>query len=194
VHRDFEKREVTLKVVYYGPALAGKSTNLQTLFARAPPNDSKHQGPSLIPHSFHLTWVPSGLGKLDDFFRIRLHLATAPAATYKSAHRSLISQGLDAMVLVLDSQAERLRDNRDEMAEVFRELESYRYELPKIPKVAQFNKRDLSNAVPVDEMRQALGLSDVPCFEAVATTGKGVFDTLKATVRQVIVQARQSRS
>ena len=126
-------------------------------------------------------------------FKTRFHLYTVPGQVFYDASRKLILKGVDGVVFVADSQVERMDANVESLENLRENLSTQGYDLNKIPYVVQYNKRDLPNAVDAGYMRGLLNPTRVPDFEAVATTGMGVFDTLKAVAKQVLIELKRGR-
>lgn len=186
---NYASREINCKVVYYGTGLGGKTTNLEYIYSRVNP-DTKGKMISLATETertLFFDFLPIDLGSIRGF-KTRFHLYTVPGQVYYNASRKLILKGVDGLVFVADSQAERAEANIEAMHNLYENLEAYGYDLEKIPFVIQYNKRDLANAMPADELRAQLNPMGVPDFEAVAIEGKGVFETLTA-VSKTVVQA-----
>ena len=125
-------------------------------------------------------------------FKTRFHLYTVPGQVFYDASRKLILKGVDGVVFVADSQRERMDANVESLFNLEANLKQHGYELTKLPYVLQLNKRDLPNVVGVDDLRAELARKDEPVFEAVASKGNGVFDTLKAVAKQVLMELRKS--
>jgi hypothetical protein len=189
---NYAAREINCKLVYYGPGLGGKTTNLQYVYAKTNPN-AKGKLISLATETdrtLFFDFLPLELGTIRGF-RTRFHLYTVPGQVFYDASRRLILKGADGVVLVADSQDARMDANAESVRNLRENLRAQGLDLMTIPYVLQLNKRDLPNAVPVDEMVQALRVKDEPVFEAVATTGVGVFETLKAVAKLVLMQLKQ---
>src|SRR5512138_138989 len=186
---NYGSREINCKIVYYGPGLCGKTTNLQYVYARTNP-ESKGRMISLATETertLFFDFLPLSLGEIRGF-KTRFHLYTVPGQVFYDASRKLILKGVDGVVFVADSQVERMEANVESVENLRINLAEQGYNLDAIPYVVQYNKRDLPNCVPVGEMRAALNPKGVPDFEAVASEGNGVFDTLKAIAKQVIME------
>lgn len=184
---NYASREINCKVVYYGTGLGGKTTNLEYIYSRVNP-DTKGKMISLATETertLFFDFLPIDLGSIRGF-KTRFHLYTVPGQVYYNASRKLILKGVDGLVFVADSQAERAEANIEAMHNLYENLESYGYDLETIPFVIQYNKRDLANAMPADELRAQLNPMGVPDFEAVAIEGKGVFETLTAVSKNVV--------
>lgn len=184
---NYASREINCKIVYYGPGLGGKTTNLEYIYNKVMP-ETRGKLISLATETertLFFDFLPVDLGSIRGF-RVRFHLYTVPGQVYYNASRKLILKGVDGVVFVADSQLERMDANVESMHNLYENLGEYGYELRRIPFVVQYNKRDLPNAAPVEELEGALNPDRVPCFEAVAVRGIGVFDTLKAVSKVVI--------
>jgi signal recognition particle receptor subunit beta len=135
-------------------------------------------------------FLPLSLGEIRGF-KTRFHLYTVPGQVFYDASRKLILKGVDGVVFVADSQLERMEANIESLDNLRTNLAEQGYDLDKIPYVMQFNKRDLPNASPLAELQEALNPTNVQSFEAVATKGNGVFDTLKAVAKLVLTELRR---
>jgi mutual gliding-motility protein MglA len=184
---NYASREVNCKVVYYGTGLGGKTTNLEHIYSKVSP-DTKGKMISLATETertLFFDFLPIDLGEIRGF-KTRFHLYTVPGQVYYNASRRLILKGVDGIVFVADSQAERTEANIESMHNLYENLESYGYDLATIPFAIQYNKRDLSNAVPVEDLRAQINPMGIADFEAVAIEGKGVFETLTAVSKAVV--------
>jgi mutual gliding-motility protein MglA len=189
---NYAAREINCKIVYYGPGLGGKTTNLQHIYDRTSPS-SRGKLISLATdtdRTLFFDFLPLDLGEIRGF-KARFHLYTVPGQVFYDASRKLILRGVDGVIFVADSQDARMEANAESIRNLDKNLKEYGYEIARIPYVLQFNKRDLPSAVPVDDMYRQLNIKGEPTFEAVATTGRGVFDTLKASARQVLTELRK---
>jgi signal recognition particle receptor subunit beta len=184
---NYASREINCKVVYYGTGLGGKTTNLEYIYSRVSP-DTKGKMISLATETdrtLFFDFLPIDLGEIRGF-KTRFHLYTVPGQVYYNASRKLILKGVDGIIFVADSQRERGEANIEAMHNLYENLESYGYDLQKLPFAIQYNKRDLANALSVDELRAQINPMGVPDFEAVALEGKGVFETLKCVSKMVV--------
>ena len=184
---NYASREINCKIVYYGPGLGGKTTNLEYIYSRVSP-DTKGKMISLATETertLFFDFLPIDLGEIRGF-KTRFHLYTVPGQVYYNASRKLILKGVDGIIFVADSQRERGEANIEAMHNLYENLESYGYDLQKLPFAIQYNKRDLANALPLDELRAQINPMGVPDFEAVALEGKGVFETLKCVSKMVV--------
>jgi signal recognition particle receptor subunit beta len=184
---NYASREINCKIVYYGPGLGGKTTNLEYVYNKINP-ETRGKLISLATEqerTLFFDFLPVDLGSIRGF-KTRFHLYTVPGQVYYNASRRLILKGVDGIVFVADSQAERMDANIAAMENLYENLADYGYDPQKLPVVLQWNKRDLPNAVPVEELRAHLNPTGLPEFEAVAVDGAGVFDTLKAVSKQIL--------
>ena len=189
---NYSSREINCKIVYYGPGLCGKTTNLQFIYSKTNP-DLKGKMISLATETertLFFDFLPLALGQIRGF-KTRFHLYTVPGQVFYDASRKLILKGVDGVVFVADSQIERMEANLESMDNLKINLLEQGFELEKVPFVIQYNKRDLPSAAPLEEMRRQLNVLGVPDFEACAPVGKGVFETLKATARGVLSELKR---
>src|SRR6476620_3645849 len=189
---NYASREINCKIVYYGPGLCGKTTNLQHIFEATAPQ-ARGKLISLATETdrtLFFDFMPLELGTVRGF-KTRFHLYTVPGQVFYDASRKLILKGVDGVVFVADSQIERMEANIESLDNLRTNLTEQGYNLDKIPYVVQFNKRDLPNSAPMDELKKVLNPTNVPEFEAVATTGVGVFDTLKAVAKLVLTELKR---
>jgi len=217
---NYASREINCKLVYYGPGLGGKTTNLEFVYNKVAPG-SRGKMISLATETertLFFDFLPVDLCTIRGF-KTRFHLYTVPGQVYYNASRKLILKGVDGIVFVGDSQMERMEANQEAMQNLYDNMREYDYDLTKMPFVIQYNKRDLPNASPVKELQSALNpgwevtessrmrvapdpfhagqnlveqlptgewVERAPYFEAVAVSGDGVFDTLKAVSKLVL--------
>ncbi len=189
---NYASREINCKIVYYGPGLCGKTTNLQHIFESTAPQ-SRGKLISLATETdrtLFFDFMPLELGTVRGF-KTRFHLYTVPGQVFYDASRKLILKGVDGVVFVADSQEERMDANVESLYNLEENLQSQGYDLMKLPYVLQLNKRDLPNIIPADELAAELRRKEEPVVEAVAATGAGVFDTLKAVAKQVLTELRK---
>jgi mutual gliding-motility protein MglA len=189
---NYSSREINCKIVYYGPGLCGKTTNLQYIYNKTNP-DLKGKMISLATETertLFFDFLPLALGQIRGF-KTRFHLYTVPGQVFYDASRKLILKGVDGVVFVADSQIERMEANLESVDNLKINLREQGYELEKIPYVVQYNKRDLPNAAPLEEMRKLLNPLGAPDFEACATVGKGVFETLKSVAKLVLTDLKK---
>jgi mutual gliding-motility protein MglA len=189
---NYSSREINCKIVYYGPGLCGKTTNLQYIYNKTNP-EAKGKMISLATETertLFFDFLPLSLGEIRGF-KTRFHLYTVPGQVFYDASRKLILKGVDGVVFVADSQMERIEANIESLDNLRTNLADQGYNLDKIPYVVQYNKRDLPNVTPMEELKNLLNPTKVPEYEAVATTGTGVFDTLKAVAKLVLTELKR---
>ena len=189
---NFAAREINCKIVYYGAGLGGKTTNLQWIFDQTV---AKTGGKMIslateTDRTLFFDFLPLDLGSIRGF-KTRFHLYTVPGQVFYDASRKLILKGVDGVVYVADSQIGRVEANIESLENLRTNLNEQGYSLDKLPYVIQYNKRDLPEVASVEELRQLLNPTTVPEFEAVARTGVGVFDTLKAVAKLVLTELRR---
>ena len=189
---NYLSREINCKIVYYGPGLCGKTTNLQWIYQRTAP-EAKGKMISLATEqdrTLFFDFLPLSLGEIRGF-KTRFHLYTVPGQVFYDASRKLILKGVDGVVFVADSQIDRMEANLESLENLQLNLSEQGYQLEKVPYVIQFNKRDLPNIAPTQELRELLNPLNVPDYEAVASRGTGVFDTLKAVAKLVLTELKK---
>ncbi len=187
------QREISCKLVYYGPGLCGKTTNLQYIFEKTAP-EAKGKMISLATETdrtLFFDFLPISVGEVRGF-KTRFRLYTVPGQVFYDASRKLILQGADAVVFVADSQTARLEANLESIENLRINLEENNLDLDKIPFVIQYNKRDLADVLSIEELRSELNKGRVPDHEAVASKGFGVFDTLKSTAKLLINELKKA--
>lgn len=185
-------KEISCKIVYYGPGLCGKTTNLQSIHANVPP---KFRGDLVSlateqDRTLFFDFLPLDLGEVRGF-KTKFQLYTVPGQVYYNATRRLVLRGVDGVVFVADSGHDKMEENRESITNLRENLESYGLNLDEMPWVIQFNKRDLPNSVAKDEMEAILNPDRVPSFEAVAVKGIGVKETLKGIAALVLRRLRE---
>ena len=188
---NYASREINCKIVYYGPGLCGKTTNLQYIYDSTAPQ-AKGKLISLATETdrtLFFDFMPLELGTVRGF-KTRFHLYTVPGQVYYDASRKLILKGVDGVVFVADSQEERMDANIESLYNLEENMQSQGYDLAQVPYVLQFNKRDLPNVCSIEELTAELQRKGEPTYEAVASKGIGVFDTLKAIAKQVLTELR----
>ncbi|MEX2208688.1 MAG: GTPase domain-containing protein [Myxococcota bacterium] len=190
---NYSAREINCKLVYYGPGLCGKTTNLKYIYEKTAA-DAKGKMISLATETertLFFDFLPLSLGEIRGF-KTRFHLYTVPGQVFYDASRKLILKGVDGVVFVADSQEERFEANVESLENLKANLREQGYDFDKIPVVLQYNKRDLPNAVALEELRSALNpTGKIADFEAAAQSGKGVFETLKALARLVLQELKK---
>jgi signal recognition particle receptor subunit beta len=190
---NYSSREINCKIVYYGPGLCGKTTNLQWIYSKTNP-ELKGKMISLATETertLFFDFLPLALGEIRGF-KTRFHLYTVPGQVFYDASRKLILKGVDGVVFVADSQIERMEANLESWENLKVNLSEQGYDIQKVTCVVQYNKRDLPNAARLDEMQRLLNPGKrFPEFEACATTGVGVFETLKEVARGILRDLKQ---
>jgi mutual gliding-motility protein MglA len=189
---NYAAREINCKIVYYGPGLCGKTTNLQWIYDKTNPQ-AKGKLISLATETdrtLFFDFLPLDLGTVRGF-KTRFHLYTVPGQVFYDASRKLILKGVDGVVFVADSQEARMDANVESLQNLDKNLQEQGYDLRTVPYALQLNKRDLPTAVPVEEMYGQLNFKGEPTFEAIATNGTGVFDTLKAVAKLVLTELKK---
>lgn len=179
--------EISCKLVFYGPGLGGKTTNLRYIYEKVSPG-SKGQLISLateLDRTLFFDFMPLDLGSIHGF-KTKFHLYTVPGQVFYNASRKLVLRGVDGIVFVADSQTERFGDTLESFKNLGENLAEMKLTLESLPLVLQYNKRDLPNIVTLDELNTKLNPQSFPYFEAVANQGIGVLDTLKALSKMVL--------
>jgi signal recognition particle receptor subunit beta len=186
---NYSSREINCKIVYYGPGLGGKTTNIQYIYDKLAP-DTKGKLVTLateMDRTLFFDFLPLELGEVKGY-KTRFHLYTVPGQVYYNASRKLILRGVDGIVFVADSQDSRFDANIESLYNLHENLKEYDLDLANIPFVMQWNKRDMPDAVAVEELEEELNPEKYDSFEAVAIKGTGVFDTLKCVAKNVLRQ------
>lgn len=187
VQINFALKEVNCKVVFYGPGMSGKTTNLEIVHQKAP-EENKGELTSISTdgdRTLFFDFMPLDLGNVAGM-RTKFQLYTVPGQVYYNSTRKLVLQGVDGVIFVADSDPEKMDENIESYANLIENLAEYGKDVRELPHVIQFNKRDLPNAMPVAEMDKRLNKFGVPTFEAIAYTGEGVFPTLKTLAAMVL--------
>jgi mutual gliding-motility protein MglA len=189
---NYSAREINCKIVYYGPPFSGKTTNLEHIYNKTNP-DAKGKMSSLATETdrtLFFDFLPLALSEIRGF-KTRFHLYTVPGQVLYDVSRKLILKGVDGVVFVGDSQMSRIEENLESMENLRTNLAEHGYNLDKLPYVIQYNKRDMPEIASIEELRAILNPTKVPDFEAVAGTGVGVFDTLKAVAKLVLTELKK---
>jgi mutual gliding-motility protein MglA len=189
---NWQLRQLRLKIVYYGPAMSGKTTNIEQIHKRIDPNNRSNlvSLKTNDDRTLFFDFMQFELGKICGMAPC-IQLYTVPGQEYYKASRKLVLRGADGVVFVADSSAARIDDNLESWLDMGTALTEMNHPIGKIPLVVQYNKRDLADAVPVISLRKSLGMGEFPEFEAVAFNGEGVFNTLKSIVNDVIFQVQK---
>lgn len=187
VNFNYTSREVTAKIVFYGPGLCGKTTSLQYIYKHIP-KSKKGKMVSLATQTdrtLFFDFLPIELGKLKGL-NTKIQLYTVPGQVFYDATRKLVLKGADGVVFVADSQKDMLQANVDSFGNLISNLRALGFELSDLPHVIQFNKRDLANILDVETLNKSINQFNVPYFETSAITGDGVVETLKEIARMVL--------
>ena len=190
---NYSAREVCCKIVYYGPGLSGKTTNLQYVHGKVP---SSTRGDLIslateADRTLYFDFLPINIGTINGF-QAKFQLYTVPGQVYYNATRKLVLRGVDGVVYVADSQPDKMDENIESLANLIDNLQEYGYDINELPMLIQYNKRDLPNVLSVEEMNNRLNTRNVPFYEASATLGTGVFDTLKLIIKLVLEKAKST--
>lgn len=192
---NFAAREINCKIVYYGPGMCGKTTNLKHVFGKVP----EHLRGDMVSlatedeRTLFFDFLPLDLGSVQGF-KTRFHLYTVPGQVFYNASRKLILRGVDGIVFVADSAPNRLRANAESMRNLRENLAEHGIDVREVPIVLQINKRDLPEALPTDMIRAVIDPSKkLQIYEASAAQGIGVFETLKAVSRLVLEKLSRNR-
>jgi hypothetical protein len=189
---NYSTREINFKIVYYGPGLSGKTTNIKTIYNKVK-NDNKGKLVSLATETertLFFDFFPLDLGTVKGY-KVKFHLYTVPGQIYYSSSRKLIMKGVDGVVFVADSQRERFEANLESINDMMQNLKDYNLEFDTLPYVLQLNKRDLPNITPANELIAALRRREEPVIEAMALKGDGVVETLKAISKLIMVDVKK---
>lgn len=184
---NYASKEINLKIIYFGPGLSGKTTNVQYIYEQTQ-DDQRGKLVSLSTENertLFFDFLPLSVGDVRGF-KTRFHLYTIPGQTFYEVSRQFILKGVDGIVFVADSQAERMEANIEAFESLEKGLETQGYDFSRIPLVMQYNKRDIAGAVSVRELETTLNSKKKPFYEAVANRGEGVMETLNAISQWVI--------
>jgi signal recognition particle receptor subunit beta len=183
----YSGREINAKIVYYGPGLSGKTTNLEKIYDSVPESNRGRMVSmkTQTDRTLFFDLLPLDLGELSGM-KTRFLLYTVPGQVYYNATRKLVLKGVDALVFVADSTPDKMAENRESLTNLEQNLKAYGLELKTIPWVIQFNKRDLPEALPIEQMNKELNRWNVPTFEAQAANGTGVFETLRGVSKLLL--------
>jgi signal recognition particle receptor subunit beta len=188
---NYAAREINCKIVYYGPGLGGKTTNIQWIHekTRAEAKGKLISLATETDRTLFFDFMPIELGTIRGF-RTRFHLYTVPGQVFYDASRKLILKGADGIVFVADSQEARRDANIDSVENLKENLKENGYESARIPYVLQLNKRDLPTVLPIVDLKHDLCFRNEPTLEAVASNGTGVFETLKRIIKLVLLDLK----
>lgn len=190
---NYSSREINCKIVYYGPGLCGKTTNIQYVYNKVDPG-TKGKLITLateMDRTLFFDFLPLELGTVKGF-KTRFHLYTVPGQVYYDASRKLILRGVDGIVFVADSQTSRYDANIESLYNLHENLEEYKLRVEDIPFIIQYNKRDMPDIISLEDLEMELNPEKYPSFEAVAVRGDGVFDTLKSVAKGVLKKLSQN--
>jgi signal recognition particle receptor subunit beta len=193
VQINFALKEVNCKIVFYGPGMSGKTTNLEVVHQKAP-EENKGDLTSISTdgdRTLFFDFMPLDLGKIAGM-QTKFQLYTVPGQVYYNSTRKLVLQGVDGVIFVAESDPDKMAENVESYENLIENLIEYGKDLQDLPHVIQYNKRDLPNALPVEEIDRQLNRFGVPTFEAVAKTGEGVFPTLKTLAGMVLESINKS--
>jgi len=188
---NWKLREINLKIVYYGPSLSGKTSSLQYIHSRTKP-ERRGELISLKTRedrTLYFDYMQFEMGEISGL-KPRFNIYTVPGQVYYRGTRKLVLKGVDGIVFVADSQIKRLNENVEAIKDLLEDLEELGFVPDEVPLILQCNKRDLSEIMPVETLKDNLGLNGVPTFESVAVDGVGVLDGLKSIVNKVVTKAR----
>jgi signal recognition particle receptor subunit beta len=191
---NFSAREINFKIVYYGPGLSGKTTNIKKIYEQVP-GEAKGEMVSLATEderTLFFDFLPLDLGSVNGF-KTRFHLYTVPGQVFYNSSRKLILRGVDGIVFVAYSDPSRLRANAESLRNLRENLKEYNLSLDDIPYVIQINKRDLPNALPSEMVRQVLDpTGKIQTYDAIASQFVGVFEPLKGVSKLVLEKLAQT--
>jgi signal recognition particle receptor subunit beta len=188
---NYHTKEINCKVVYYGPGLGGKTTNIQHVYQKTS-HSKKNKMITLNTENdrtLFFDFLPLELGEIRGF-NTRFHLYTVPGQVFYEASRKLILRGVDGIVFVADSQVERLEANIDSFLDLKKNLVNQGLDINKIPIIFQWNKRDLPNTTPIEDLEEKLNELHSPSFESIAVDGQGVFESLKMISKLVLLNIK----
>lgn len=189
---NWAQREINLKIVYYGPGLSGKTTNLEYIYQQIDPS---LRGELITlktreERTLYFDFLQLEFGRIKGMSP-KFNLYTIPGQVYYAQSRRIILRGVDGVVFVADSQQDRMIENLDSLLDLEQNLIDQGHTLESFPWVLQYNKRDLPDVCAVDEMNQKLNFLGVPAIEAVAVHGTGVVETLKTVIHRVMVHVQE---
>lgn len=180
-------KEIHCKIVYYGPSLGGKTTNLKWVYQKSQSEEKSEliELTANVERTLFFDFLPLNFGEIKGF-KTRFHLYTVPGQVIYDASRKLILKGLDGLIFVADSQKSRMEENIQSLNNLEKNLEAQGYDIQNIPLVFQYNKRDLTDILPLSDLRRNLNKYSAPDFEGAAPKGIGVFDTLKNISKSIL--------
>lgn len=183
----FHNKEISFKIVYYGPGMSGKTTNLVHIHKCL---SSDRKGELLMlnteeERTLFFDFFPLELGKVEGY-SVRFNMYTVPGQSFYAASRRLVLDGADGVVFVADSQEDRMQENVDSYAQLLENLQSFGVDPAAFPSAIQYNKRDCAKVIPLGVIESRFGLMNVPAFESVASKGKGVLETIRNVTQSVV--------
>jgi mutual gliding-motility protein MglA len=184
---NYRDKEVCFKIVYYGPGLSGKTTNLMYIYGVL---DTTRKGEIITldtaqERTLFFDFFPLELGRIGGY-AVRFNMYTVPGQTYYEASRRLILEGADGVVFVADSHASKLEENLESFKAMQANLLSFGIDADSFPLVLQYNKRDVQDPLPIGSLENKLGLNGITVLESIAVQGTGVLETIRALSRMVI--------
>ncbi len=190
---NYSRKEISCKIVYYGPGLCGKTTNLQHIYNKTKP-DRRGKLISLateMDRTLFFDFLPLDLGEIKGF-NVRFHLYTVPGQVLYANSRKLILKSVDGVIFVADSQSERTEANIESMQDLWHNLAEHGYSLEQLPLTIQYNKRDLQNITPIKELNRLINSINTNWYQSIAIEGTGVFETLKDNVKKVLLKIEKT--
>jgi len=191
---NYAVKEISCKIVYYGPGMCGKTTNLQYIHQHTMDDKRGNMVSLATPgeRTLFFDFLPLEASQIHGF-KTKFQLYTVPGQVMYNSTRKLVLRGVDGVIFVCDSQYEKMRENLESFRNLQDNLASHGHSLETTPYIIQYNKRDLKNIAPVDYMQYLINQRQTPYFEAVALQGDGVFDTLNAICTLVLGQMSQKQ-
>jgi GTPase SAR1 family protein len=183
----YATQEINAKIVYYGPGLSGKTTNLKVIYKNVQP-EARSNMISLSTEgerTLFFDFLPLDIGRIKGF-KIKLQLYTVPGQVYYNATRKLVLRGVDGIVFVADSSPDKAQENIDSYVNLLENIQEYRYKIEEIPMIFQYNKRDVPDALLLEDLHQQINPGNLPWNEAIANQGIGVFESLKLISKCVV--------
>jgi signal recognition particle receptor subunit beta len=191
---NYALKEISCKIVYYGPGMCGKTTNLQHIHQQTMPDKRGNMVSLATPgeRTLFFDFLPLEASQIHGF-RTKFQLYTVPGQVMYNSTRKLVLRGVDGVIFVCDSQWEKMRENLESFRNLMENLASYGYSLETTPYVVQYNKRDLPSIAPVEYMQYVINPRLVPSFEGIAIRGDGVFETLDAICSLVLANLSEKQ-
>jgi len=191
---NYNKKEIHCKIVYYGPSLSGKTTNMQWIYKQMQEVQKSELFtlPTDTERTLFFDFLPLEVGSINGY-KVRFHLYTVPGQVVYEASRRLILKGLDGVIFVADSQKERMSENKRSLEGLKMNLERQGYNYKTLPLAIQYNKQDLSNALSLKDIRLELNQDTFPDFVSQAHVGVGVFEPLKEVSKKIITSLKSGK-